>query len=191
MKIDTWVTSAGGPLMLLPENLLPYWEGINPPSDGRKIEANFRWDPTGPATDYDRACETCEMTGYINLLEVGSDHALVLGDMPMPTAWWPIPSIEGGLLVRWLFADNDNSVMQALKSLSIDAFQPAELAFNVTFPALTLFDSAWGGVEIHLYPSETLTITLKEGLYGVSTLTYTPDSETSLVLHKLSPLPDS
>lgn len=183
MKIDNWVTSNGGPLILLPENLLSYWEGTDPPNGGRTIEANFRWDPTGPATDYDRACDIAD---YIGLIEVGPGHALILGDMPMPTNWWPLPTTEGGILVRWMFADNDHNVIQAVQNLSIGSFQPAELTFSVTCPTLVLFDSAFPGVDKDC--GATLTITLKEGVYGISTLHYTPDQETSLVLHRLSPL---
>ncbi len=68
-----WVHSNGGPLILLSEHLLNYWDGINPPKDGRQIEATFRWGPHSAATDYDRACDVSD---YMGLLEVGPGAAL-------------------------------------------------------------------------------------------------------------------
>lgn len=54
----TWLESDGGPLLLVPSEHLLSWEGIDPPSDGRHIDTQFRWNgPDSPATDYDRACD--------------------------------------------------------------------------------------------------------------------------------------
>ena len=83
-----WLTSDGGPLLLLARAYLRYWGGIDPPTGGRTIEARFRWSGTAatPATDYDRACDVDDELG---LLAVGPGHALVLGDEPLATSGGP------------------------------------------------------------------------------------------------------
>jgi hypothetical protein len=62
----TWVTSAGGPLILIPESACHLWGGAPrtyPDEEG----------------DYGRACD---VDGYVGLIDVGAAQALVLGDMP-------------------------------------------------------------------------------------------------------------
>jgi hypothetical protein len=81
-KKREWVTCDGGPLLLIPEPLLTFWEGSSPPSGGRVVAATFRSNPDGPATDYDRACDV----SGLGVIPVGPGHALVLNDdEPFPT----------------------------------------------------------------------------------------------------------
>ena len=63
-----WVETAGGPHLVLPEKYAAAWEGCSTPSGGRIVEATFRCDPGGPATDYDRACS---VAGWIGAIPVG------------------------------------------------------------------------------------------------------------------------
>ena len=73
MKPLTWIESAGGPLLALRPDCLPLWEGIDPPSEGRRVEASFRWEnASAPATDYDRACD---VEGYAGVIQVGPARA--------------------------------------------------------------------------------------------------------------------
>lgn len=70
---NTWVTSAGGPLILIPESACHHWGGAPrtyPDDEG----------------DYGRACE---VDGYVGLIDVGAAQALVLGDMPARTTFLP------------------------------------------------------------------------------------------------------
>jgi hypothetical protein len=64
-----------GPYLLLPEKLADRWEGSDPPSGGRVVEADFRWNAEGPATDYDRACDV-EDCG-LGVLRIGRGEGLV------------------------------------------------------------------------------------------------------------------
>ncbi len=55
-----WFEHDGGPLILLPREALSFWEGIEPPSGGRVVEAAARWENQEIATDYDRAGDVLE-----------------------------------------------------------------------------------------------------------------------------------
>jgi len=101
----TWIESNGGPLLVLPCSLLSAWRGTDDPSPGEKVEATFRWNPAGVATDYDRACDVSDFAGVI---PVGSGEALVLADEPLPTTW--LPAGDGGSLARWRFGPDQASV---------------------------------------------------------------------------------
>src|SRR5258708_35074880 len=78
-----WMESNGGPLLLVSGEHLPSWEGTESPSDGRQIEAQFRWNGQGaPDTGYDRACDVKQ---YVGLLTIGVGQGMVLGDEPLST----------------------------------------------------------------------------------------------------------
>lgn len=167
-------------MLLLPRSLLPLWDGADFSSDDRVINAKSRWIPEGPPTDYDRACDL----GEIGILPVGSGEGLVLGDEPLSTAWWPLTDQRGGMLVRWVYAESDEDVVRALRSLSGELFPSTALSFSVDDGMLVLFDSAMPGREI---ATATLDIRLSPGRYKIATARYAPDSETSLVLHRVTP----
>jgi hypothetical protein len=101
-----WVESNGGPLLLLSVALLADWEGVEPPADGREIIADFRFQPEGPATDYDRAADVGQAT-TIGTLPVGGGTGLVLGDVPYATTWVPFEAGRGGVFIRWDYAPDD------------------------------------------------------------------------------------
>ena len=75
----------GGPLLVLPGEALAYWEGAEPPSGGRVVTANTRWDDQEIATDYDRACDVGE---YSELLQVGPSWGVVLGQADFTCDLW-------------------------------------------------------------------------------------------------------
>jgi hypothetical protein len=174
-----WICSEGGPLLLLSEEYLPAWKGCDVPSGGRVIQATFRWNgPGSPATDYDRACD---VNGYVDLLDVGSGHGLVLGDEPMETMWWHSEVGDGGILVRWGYADDEARVVHSLARIPDDVWEETSLLFTVGQSPLYLFDSAWPGREV----SRHLVIQVPQGTYSVATGIYRPDDRTELVLHRL------
>ena len=114
--------SGGGPLIVIPEVVLPFWSG----ADG---------DET--SSDYDRACD---VDGYIGLVPVGDTRALVLGDEPASTAFLP----EHGTFVRWCAADSEDELLAGVPAALEAAVWEPEVHWNVPGPVV-LFDAAWPG----------------------------------------------
>jgi len=64
-----WFVNDGGPLLIAPRRALGAWEGGDPPSAGRTITVEWQYDPTRPATDYDRACAVSQPVGVIEIAD--------------------------------------------------------------------------------------------------------------------------
>ncbi|MFJ9538954.1 immunity 21 family protein [Streptomyces sp. NPDC101225] len=159
-----WVESGGGPLIAVPETVLPFWAG----ADG---EEN--------ASDYDRACE---VDGFVGLLPVGDSAALVLGDEPASTAYLP----EHATFVRWWAANTEDELLAGVPAALAAADWGQEVHWAVPGPVL-LFDSAWPGNETHR--TDTLRVELAAGRYAVRAAHAQPGPETWLGLVQLRPLP--
>jgi hypothetical protein len=175
--VTEWISSNGGPLILLEEDLLPHWSGTDPPRDGRVLDTRFRLDILSVATDYDRACSA---DGLIATLDVGTGTALVIGGEPLDTKWVRLKDDEG-YLVRWLFADSDADVDAAVLGVPAHLFSKADLHIQIGGP-MRLFDSAFPGDQI---VTSSALVEVSVGTYAVATAEYSPDSHTSILLHKL------
>src|SRR5262245_33182913 len=130
-----WMDSNGGPLLLVPGEYRSAWEGIEPPRDGRQVEAHFRWNgPDEPATDYDRACD---VNDYSAQIDIGAGHGLVLGGYPTGTAWLAFDSTEdvgetvGGILIRWMHANSEAEILSALHQIPDELWQDDGLTLQV------------------------------------------------------------
>jgi Immunity protein 21 len=175
----TWIYSEGGPLLLLSQEHLAAWEGSDPPSGGREVQAIFRYAGVGSsATDYDRACD---VTDYLALLGVGQGQGLVLGDEPFQTAWW-LDQHWRGMLVRWRWAEDEASAIQALSRIPDPVWEETGLVFTSSGSPLYLFDSACPGDEL----LDHLSIDLSQGSYSIATGILQPDRQTSLLLHRFT-----
>lgn len=194
-----WMSSNGGPLLLVPGELLLSWGGVCPPTDGQHIEATFRWDgPDSPACDYDRACDFVD--SHLALLEIGAGQGLVLGGDPMSTAWWPMTSSDspangGGILIRWFYADSEADVIEAVQRIPEAAWIDDGLALVVEQAPLYLMDAASPGGELGEFDvlgihEDHLKIHLSAGRYAIATAVVEPDAHTSLALHRLKPVSD-
>src|SRR3954447_25257107 len=76
-EFSIWFANDGGPLLVLPVELLPYWEGADEPADGHIIQTPLD-DQLGElaGTDYARACASGSV---IAMIAVGPGHGIVLG----------------------------------------------------------------------------------------------------------------
>ncbi|MFI9804108.1 immunity 21 family protein [Streptomyces sp. NPDC052301] len=155
-----WVESGGGPLIAVPEAVLPFWAG----ADSEELD-----------TDYDRACE---VPGYAGLLPVGDSAALVLGDEPAATSYLP----EHGTFVRWSAANSESELLARIPAALDTAAWDHELRWDVPGPVL-LFDSAWPGGAADR--EEHLRIPLAAGSYAVRAAYTQPGPETWVGLVQL------
>ncbi|WP_405797926.1 Imm21 family immunity protein [Streptomyces sp. NBC_01506] len=159
-----WVESSGGPLVMVPAGALPSWLG----SDSDEQE-----------TDYDRACE---VDGWVGLIAVGSEVALVLGGEPASTAFLPGP----GLFVRWCAGESEAEFLESIgPALDAAAWEP-EIYWDLS-GAVLLFDPVWSGRE--LAGQDQARVDLESGRYAVSWAYVEPDPLTSSVLVRMRRLP--
>ncbi|MFB6847162.1 immunity 21 family protein [Streptomyces sp. NPDC056373] len=155
-----WVESGGGPLIAVPETVLPFWAG----ADGEET-----------ASDYDRACE---VDGDVGLLPVGDCTALVLGDEPAATAYLP----GHGMFVRWCAGDSEHEVLASVPLATTAAQWGPETTWKVPGP-VRLFDAAWPGTA--LAGTDQVRVALESGTYTVRTARVQPGPETWLDLIRL------
>ncbi len=155
-----WVESGGGPLIAVPETVLPFWAG----ADG---------DET--ASDYDRACE---VEGPVGLLPVGDSAALVLGGEPASTSYLP----DHGIFVRWCAADSEDELLAGVPAALDAAVWEPEVRWDVP-GAVFLFDAAWPGSDS--VRTDHLKVSLAPGRYAVRAAQVQPGPETWLGLVQL------
>ncbi|MEU8788416.1 immunity 21 family protein [Streptomyces sp. NPDC048643] len=160
-----WVESGGGPLIAIPEAVLPFWSG----ADGDEM-----------SSDYDRACD---VEGFIGLVPVGDSRALVLGDEPASTSYLP----EHGVFVRWSAAESEDELLAVVPAAIATAVWDPEVQWNVPGPVV-LFDAAWPGSASER--TDHLKVALAPGRYGVRAAQVEPGPETWVGLVKLRRLAD-
>jgi hypothetical protein len=157
-----WVDSNGGPTLLIEETFVKSWEGSEIPSNGRVVEAEFRWG-LDVATDYDRACD---IEDWLGVLDVGEGNALVFSGFPTISTWVPLIEREEGIIVRWIAADNEAQIIEKAKSLIKDKSDDY-IEFEVGNAELILMPAveSWKDNQF-----TRLKISLASGIYKVSTL---------------------
>ncbi|MBG0826797.1 hypothetical protein HS041_03275 [Planomonospora sp. ID67723] len=141
-------------------------------------------DNDGPVEtwgDYGRACA---VEGYIGLIAVGTQQALVLGDEPAMTTYLTTER----LFVRWAAAYSETeSVAAAKRALTgqPDWDGEEDLIWQVQ-EAVVPFDSTIPGAELEA--ADRLTIDLEPGRYRVRA-TYRQDEDNRMILVHLQPTP--
>ncbi|MER6012435.1 immunity 21 family protein [Streptomyces bluensis] len=158
--VTQWVESGGGPLIAVPEVVLPFWTGAS----GGEM-----------SSDYDRACD---INGSIGLLPVGDTRALVLGDEPASTAFLP----EHGTFVRWYAANSEDELLAGVPTALQTALWEPEVEWRVPGPVV-VFDAAWPGDSSR--STDHLRVELESGRYGVSAAYVSAGPETWLGLVRL------
>ncbi|WP_410815531.1 Imm21 family immunity protein [Micromonospora sp. 050-3] len=154
-----WVDSGGGPLIVVPTTALGEWKGASDHDD----------DSWG---DYDRACD---VDGYVGVLDVGADQALVLADEPASTTYLP----DRRIFVRWLYAVSEAEVIRLVpRAVEIADWEDAG-TWTTSGPA-ELFDSGYTGDGLE--HTTHLTVDLARGTYLIRTALVQPDKTTALML---------
>lgn len=171
-----WVSSDGGPLIVMEQKYLANWEGCDEPSNGRVVEASFRWG-LEVATDYDRACD---IEDYLGLIDVGEGKAIVLGGDEMPTTWFPLPKSHEGILIRWFYGDSESNVINVAESMLDELWKDENFKFTVEDSDLSLFAATESGNDKRY---SRLKFKLSSGTYSIFTIEY-EDKKTSIICHR-------
>jgi hypothetical protein len=142
------------------------------------------WETVRNHTDYGRACSVDD---YLGMLEVGPGSCLVLGDEPMATTFFPTE--DGGIFVRWIHAENEEDVVQAVRSVPESLWERFPHTFDVGRAGLLLLDSACPSDDLRPPPAEGISswmaVPVPTGTYLVHTADYQPDDRTHVILNRL------
>lgn len=169
-----WLRNDAGPVLLLPQDLLADWSGIDVP-EYRPIKATFRWNAEETrASDYDRACD---VNDYVAPITVGYGEGLVLNDAPCATAW--LPRTWGGLVARWEYAESQGAMERALARIPSDLPWVSKGSWQLVGSPQELFNSAEPGMEPML---PRLMLEMPIGNYDVRWASYRPDAQTAVGL---------
>lgn len=160
-----WISSAGGPLVLIPRVLLSRWQGS-----------------CGEPSDYEMACG---VEGYVGVIEKAGCQLLVLGDEPLQTA---VSRLNGRpCLVRWVYAPSPG-----IAETSVAAMAPVYLrgplesvAIRVESSPLVLMDAGAPGE----HPGDTLEVELEPGAYRVHVYEFAPARDMKFLVHAFESLP--
>jgi hypothetical protein len=180
-----WVNS-GGPILVIPAELAPEWRGVEPPPDAF-VPEGWSWGlPGGPVCDYDRACR---VRGLIGTIRVGRGRGLVLGDEPLATAC--LETSAGFLLIRWMCAEDEESVLSVPDLVHESMWRPARSRFRVGTKGILLINSADRGDNLsECFVSDRdvswLAVAIPPGSYRIESVDCEPDPETRVILHRLS-----
>jgi hypothetical protein len=161
-----WISSFGGPFVLMSRSTASLWRG----TEGRITHAT-----DDASTDYESACS---ISGYAGIIHGNSQDIVVLDEGPDDIAWFARGS-NSGVFARWLGADSDEQVWDALDSIDVRTFEELPILVRVVEPDLVAFDSALLFSEAN---GNHLELHLDTGNYRISVLNYSPNVRLSLNL---------
>ena len=154
-----WLSSTGGPLILLPVSLRQRWGGA-----------------LGDASHYRLACAT---TGYAGIISLSGSDLLLLGDEPMDTTVYR--DVNGVVLVRWIQGASREHVESRLTLLLAQPSKELERTrLVVREECMFLMDSPDAGAEAKGQP-----VRLTSGTYQVIVEEYR-DKDTWLLFYRLA-----
>lgn len=142
--IEDWNAgiTTGVPQLLCPIELAGYWEGINPPSNGRTVESSFRASNNlkEPATDYDLACTISMLPQEVGLVSIANGNALVLcGEIPFATWVQSTDFVGGYIIVPAYWTDSDPDCKTILLTINEEAYSSTTIELTSTGKGFLLF----------------------------------------------------
>jgi hypothetical protein len=170
-----WITTNGGPMVLVPRSALSAWRGDRGTS-GPKVE-DF--------TDYGRACQ---VEGFLGLIECDGRHVPVIGDEPAETTWLPY-HFSSGIIAKWTYAPSRESASAALARLALAevidglTWRGPKVFAEIADQSMWLFDAALEGRD--LKPGRFIEIPAHPGTLEIDTAIYEPNPDLSFVLHSV------
>lgn len=164
MKKLKWISSLGGPFVMMGKEDSQVWKGAS---------------PAGADSHYQQACD---VKGLWGIIQVENHAAIILGDEPAQTTWIPLGHDLGGTIVRWIYAENEEQVAKHLERMP-ESNWITDGTINITTGSMYVFDSA-ETVKEAIEAENLLTISLKVGAYEMRMQEYKPDAKTHLRLQQ-------
>lgn len=153
-----WISSAGGPLVLLQSSSLSAWQGVH-------------------GEDYERAGA---ITGHTGIITKAGRDVLVLWGEPLETTYHEAGTRQ--FLTQWSYAPDEESVIKALSELDGETVEPlGETSMSIMDPEQFLIDAGAPGTGVR----ERLTLSLVPGHYVVRTFAYRPSTDVELIMHEM------
>jgi hypothetical protein len=106
----------------------------------------------------------------------------------MQTAFIPRPG--GGVFVRWMYAEDEDSVRRAVELVPETIWDATPHRMGIARGGLLIFDSAYPGDALPTSSGDraiidAVRIEVAPGIYRVDTADYEPDDSTRVILHRL------
>ncbi len=154
-----WISSSGGPLVLMPRAAMSEWKGA-----------------LGDGSDYDLACSVEDYAGIIRWKSI---DVLVLGDEPLQTA--AQVTADQLILVRWMYAPDEESILECLDPDKWGA--PVEtLRWAVQEADCVLFDAGVEGASVQ----DKIEISMDTGAYRIATHVVKSLPDVGAVIHAIT-----
>ena len=175
-QFSMWFANDGGPLIILPRELLEYWEGSDRPSAGRIIETTVdEFLDEFAGTDYARACAA---GGLVSVIPVGPGHGIVLGaeDHAYGVQWLRLPEAAGIMVVIPTYSeeDTDQLLVDELRRTPEDGWHLIFPSLRTTTGDLLLLHAANNGQKVtepqgdrYAVGGETISCRIEPGTYAV------------------------
>jgi Immunity protein 21 len=103
-----WVTTTGGPHVLIPEEQLGRWRGVE------------GWRDNGDPTDLSDYARACRITTWLGSIASHDGYVVVLSGDAGDIAWYPFEGGEEGFLVQWIGIDDERLIEPALRSQEVE-----------------------------------------------------------------------
>ncbi|WP_076859700.1 Imm21 family immunity protein [Bradyrhizobium mercantei] len=107
IRTHNWIATTGGPHLLIADEQLSHWQGIDGWRDHR--------DPADQS-DYARACR---VTTWLGSVACHKGRAVVLSGDAGDMAWYSNGQGDGGSLVQWLGVDDERLIEPALHTAQL------------------------------------------------------------------------
>jgi hypothetical protein len=143
------VITNGGPLVVLPRELVSVWRGTLPPL-GVAVPEGWEWGSGDIVCDYDRACtpagdSLCPGDAYDTWSVPVSDGAALVLDGEVGTTAIPW---KGGLVVlRDAHVETEAEAAALVLAVDEGAWTPSPWVLDLSHGGLSMFDAAYAGSE--------------------------------------------
>lgn len=165
-----WISSDGAPFVLLPNDKLKRWSGVNPSFQGANKDAIQNDFINFGLSDYEQACM---LQGDMGILNFEDTIILVF------PSEFDVSIIENQYLIRWEYGLQEDLRIDKLKRISDWDF---EIMVELSYDSYVIFDSAIPGIEVT--EEEMLDLRIKNGFFKISVFRYKPNKKVSMIIYR-------